>query len=302
VACEMHTLLKVRVLALLWPVVLLTGCDSHAPPSKDGPAAAAVPGGSPASSTKLAAPPGELHVVSIQRGSYPPGTDDRPWWAKCKDDPSISESECHKKFASLQTKGQTEVAVTYTAAPVILALLGSDPVEWTIDVAPGVVLQKVILAGQYRQELKGLPPRVPVEVYNRESYGCETCTQAGPGFHGHDPNTGEYRQAMQRLRTVAGPAPCIPSGQFRRQPVYGSCDGEALYGTSARIPSLGDPIAQRRVAVMCRPGAFLLLCQRSVLALAASTRCRPASNGRIGASLCAFAPPMNLLLVSRLRQ
>lgn len=207
VACRTHSLLKVLVLALVSPVVLLTGCDSPSPPSKEGPTAAAVPADAPARSAKPAAPPGELHVVSIQRGSYPPGTDDRPWWAKCKDDPSMSDSECHKKFASLRTKGQTEVAVTYTAAPVVLALLGSDPVEWTIDVAPGVVLQKVILAGQYRQELKGLPPRVPVEVYNRESYGCETCTQAGPGFHGYDPNSGEYRQAMQRLRTVAGQLP-----------------------------------------------------------------------------------------------
>lgn len=119
----------------------------------------------------------------------------------------MSDSECHRKYASLRTKGQTEVAVTYTAAPVVLALLGSDPVEWTIDVAPGVVLQKVILAGEHPQELKGLPQGVPVEVYNRESYGCDTCTQLGPGFHGHDPNSGEYRHAMKRLHTITGQLP-----------------------------------------------------------------------------------------------
>lgn len=205
--CRWHRLSKALARVFLSSVVLLTGCDAPPPASKKEPTAAAVPDGRPAPAAKPAAPPAALHVVSIQRGSYPPGTDTRPWWAKCKDDPSIPEAECHARYASLRTTGQTAVAVTYTAAPVVLALLGSDPVEWTIDVAPGVVLEKVILAGQYRQELKGLPPGVPVEVYNRESYGCETCTQVGPGFHGHDPNSGEYRQAMQRLRTIAGRLP-----------------------------------------------------------------------------------------------
>jgi len=199
--------LKALALVFLSSVVVLTGCDAPSPPAKKEASQAGAPAEAPAPSAKPAAPPAELHVVSIQRGSYPPGTDTRPWWAKCKDDPSIAESECHAKYASLRTKGQTEVAITYNAAPVVLALLGADPVEWTIEVAPGVVLQKVILAGQYRQELKGLPPGVPVEVHNRESYGCETCTQVGPGFHGYDPNSGEYRQAMQRLRTLAGQLP-----------------------------------------------------------------------------------------------
>lgn len=200
--------LKALPPVLLLSLVSLAGCGDHPPPGDKAPASSAVPA---VAVEQAAEPPAlqepELHVVSVQRGTYPPGTDTRPWWAKCKDDPSISESQCHSKYASLRTTGHAEVSVSYTAAPVVLALLGSDPVEWTVNVAPGVVLRKVILAGQYPQTLKGLPQGIPVEVHNRQSYGCDTCSQVGPGFHGHDPASGEYRQAMQQLRTIAGRLP-----------------------------------------------------------------------------------------------
>jgi hypothetical protein len=163
---------------------------------------------SPASDTSVKQDPAELHVISVGNGLYPPGTDTRPWWAKCKDDPAVtSDKDCHEKYSGIHAKSFVTVNITYTAAPVILALMGSEPVEWTVNVDPAVKLKRVILAGQYKQEIKGIDKSIPIEIYNHQPFSCENCTQVGRGFYGYDVGTGDYMSAMKRLHKITGKLP-----------------------------------------------------------------------------------------------
>lgn len=166
-------------------------------------------------------PEAELHVIGIQAGAFPPGTDTRPWWKKCGGDPSKPPSaECHQRFAGQREKSLAAVNVTYTGAPVILALMGANPVEWAVNVDPGATVTKVILAGPYRQEII-VDRSIPVEVHGPH-FSCESCTQlGGHGFAAYDESTREYAFVMRRLRELTGRLPS--SVQLARQangPLY----------------------------------------------------------------------------------
>lgn len=60
-------------------------------------------------------------------------------------------------------RGSPRVRVTYTGAPIVLALTAYERVRWQVEVAPGVQLRKVIATGYKEQTVEGLPDGVPVE-------------------------------------------------------------------------------------------------------------------------------------------
>jgi len=59
--------------------------------------------------------------------------------------------------------GMAHVKVTYIGAPLVLALCAYDPVQWNLEVGPGVQLKKIILGGYYKQEVEGVPDGVTIE-------------------------------------------------------------------------------------------------------------------------------------------
>jgi hypothetical protein len=59
--------------------------------------------------------------------------------------------------------GDSHVKITYTLAPLVVALCAYDPTLWTIEADPGVQLKKVILAGYHQQRVQGVPHGVSVE-------------------------------------------------------------------------------------------------------------------------------------------
>ena len=84
--------------------------------------------------------------------------------------------------------GDFHVTVTYTGAPIILAFCAYDPVRWIVKVEPGVQIKKVILAGYYQQQVKGIPKDVPVEgqiadgrnLDRKYTFYADTTLEAGP--------------------------------------------------------------------------------------------------------------------------
>lgn len=60
-------------------------------------------------------------------------------------------------------RGSPFVRITYTDAPLVVSLCAYERVRWTVDLAPGVKLKRLILAGHHRQDVDGLPDGFPVE-------------------------------------------------------------------------------------------------------------------------------------------
>lgn len=59
--------------------------------------------------------------------------------------------------------GQMTVRITRTGLPQVVVLSSVEPVEWTLDVASGVEIDRVVVAGKYRQLLKDVPGGVRVD-------------------------------------------------------------------------------------------------------------------------------------------
>jgi hypothetical protein len=108
----------------------------------------------------------ELHLVGVYQGSFPNGP---------------------RKY------GRATVEVEVTDRPIVLALSAYDPVRWEVRLAPGVRVQKVILAGYGDQELTPALEGVPVET--------RTYKGGDPNyFHVHKAKSPEYARAGKLLR------------------------------------------------------------------------------------------------------
>lgn len=135
-------------------------------------------------------PPISLHVIGVYEGALPPGTDDRPWWAICKDgstDKTIklderASRECFKKYASIER----EIAVTVTdiGHPMVLALMSQEAGHWNLKLKDGVKVVKVILSGYRAQRISGMPPNTPLEIYTYEPSACDQCKLISAYLHG----------------------------------------------------------------------------------------------------------------------
>ena len=61
------------------------------------------------------------------------------------------------------------IKVTRTGAPIALLLMAYSPVAWKLEVAPGVVLEKVVAMGYHEQKLQGVPVGVDAVSWSREN-------------------------------------------------------------------------------------------------------------------------------------
>ena len=57
---------------------------------------------------------------------------------------------------------EARVKITYDRAPLVLVFCAYFPVEWIVEVGPGVQIEEVILGGYHTQQIKGLPDGVAV--------------------------------------------------------------------------------------------------------------------------------------------
>jgi hypothetical protein len=83
----------------------------------------------------------DLHVVSVQQGVMP--------GRKAGEKP-------------LYPREQVRVNVSFTARPMVLVLASGRPVTWIIEKAPGVRIEKVLLARSTEQNVVGVEPDVPI--------------------------------------------------------------------------------------------------------------------------------------------
>lgn len=132
-----------------------------------------------------------LHVIGVYEGETPPGSDDRPWWAKCgKGDPgSLSreaKNECHKKYAGQNPEKEVSVDVSDTSRPIVLAFTAYDKTHWKVKLAPGVEVKRVILGGYHAQRISGVSDKTEIETYTYDSSSCPLCAQSGRYFYSHE--------------------------------------------------------------------------------------------------------------------
>ncbi|MHC4469436.1 MAG: M56 family metallopeptidase [Planctomycetota bacterium] len=84
----------------------------------------------------------ELHVVGVYEGEYAPGVG-------------------HHSF------GTVRVRVERSGVPLLLALSSYEPVDWKVELAEGVVLQRVVASGYYHQRVHGVG-ETPVMVLSHQ--------------------------------------------------------------------------------------------------------------------------------------
>ena len=83
----------------------------------------------------------------------------------------IGVYESHSKHSgNHHPTGTINVKIERKNKPIILALSSYEPVEWNVILAPGVVVEKIILNGYHDQSVVGVS-QIPVEEFSYEETG-----------------------------------------------------------------------------------------------------------------------------------
>ncbi|MGL5059332.1 MAG: hypothetical protein ACRC62_05055 [Microcoleus sp.] len=69
-----------------------------------------------------------------------------------------------------QTIGAVEVKVERQNKPIILALSSYEPIDWKVNVAPGAVIEKIVVNGYNKQTISGVSG-IPIETRTYEGNG-----------------------------------------------------------------------------------------------------------------------------------
>lgn len=163
-------------------------------------------------------PPGtELHLIGVYEGAQANGQPQQPWWAKCIGDKSnsVAMQECHQKYAGQHTEMTVSVSLSRSSVPKVIALMAYEPVKWKISGAEDANLQKIILAGYHGQNIDGVSAEIPVDVYSNHSSPCQTCSRQAGAFYAYKKDSGEYAQAVEKLKAITGLSPTSFQGAYR---------------------------------------------------------------------------------------
>ncbi len=133
-----------------------------------------------------------LHVIGVYQGQLPDTADKRPWWAQCqainevasKHEP-LAPQACRSFFNPGRDQRTITVNVTDDTTPIILGLMAYESVSWQIKAAPGVRIEKVILAGYHQQRIQGVGD-AQIDVYSYDNSPCERCVQKGRYFYAYE--------------------------------------------------------------------------------------------------------------------
>lgn len=145
-----------------------------------------------------------LHVIGVYEGKTPANVDDRPWWAKCKGNPT----ECFNQYAGNSVEKNVVVNISYNASPIVLALMAYDRTHWIISLKNGATIKSIILAGYESQRVTGAPADTLIKVYTYESSPCDRCWQGTGYFY-------SYESAPSRLEKITGLKPSSFQGRYK---------------------------------------------------------------------------------------
>lgn len=133
-----------------------------------------------------------LHVIGVYQGQLPETADKRPWWAQCQamsesaDKPEPSTvSACRTLMSPGRDQRTVTVNISDETTPIILGLMSYEAVTWQIKTTPGVVIEKVILAGYHQQRIQGVGD-AQVDVYSYDNSPCDRCVQKGRYFYAYE--------------------------------------------------------------------------------------------------------------------
>jgi hypothetical protein len=105
--------------------------------------------------------------------------------------------------------GAASVEVGPTDRPVVLALCAYEPVKWSVKIADGATVRKVILSGYNDQQVEGLPPAVPME---------KQAPNAGGGvqrFYAYAKDLEHYPGMSRQLKQLTGLDVSTFQGEYR---------------------------------------------------------------------------------------
>lgn len=100
------------------------------------------------------------------------------------------------------------VTVTYAEKPVILALCAYEPVWWTIEVRPGVKIEKILLGGSHHQEIEKMPAGIKVESHVAEDGDRDS-------FQAYSLTDDSYPATIRTLKQLTGRTPATFTGAYR---------------------------------------------------------------------------------------
>jgi beta-lactamase regulating signal transducer with metallopeptidase domain/predicted esterase len=121
--------------------------------------------------------------------------------------------------------GRVDVEIRPTAKPVVVVLTSYSSVDWHIKLADGARIKKAIVSGYFSQEIKGLPPDVPVV---NQSYFPEDGSRRKQGwFWASEWNTPQWREMVRRLNNMTG----LPVAAFQAK---SDCDAFVVDGKLGR--------------------------------------------------------------------
>lgn len=121
--------------------------------------------------------------------------------------PEIHMIGLYEASSSHHAIAPAKVQVTYSGAPIILALTSYEPVEWHIEASPDVQIDQVIVSGYYEQRVKGLPDSVPVWEESRDN--------GGQAFYSYKRGDSSFRKAVNRLHELTGRGVLTFQGTYR---------------------------------------------------------------------------------------
>lgn len=131
----------------------------------------------------------EVHAVGIFQG-------------ECK---NADISECSRLSPEGIPPTETvTVNVSASSHPIILTLMSHWPVLWNVNVSNGAVIEQVILAGFFAQEITGIDKNIPVMVYTSRPSPCTNCYHGGDYFESNDLKDSDFINFINRIFEITG--------------------------------------------------------------------------------------------------
>lgn len=133
-----------------------------------------------------------LHVIGVHQGPSGRSMDQRVNLAQCQalrnqaeQAQLLSPDACLADVHQAYDARTITVNITDDSQPIILGLMAYEAVNWQITTTPGVVIERVIVAGYHQPQVQGICD-VQVDVYSYDNSPCPRCVQKGRFFYAYE--------------------------------------------------------------------------------------------------------------------